>query len=342
MLAPTAVRHRQRDTPMQIAITGCGWVTPRIAGGIEDVLAAYAQTPDAPEANYEPIQQSTFDQFPDLPGEASKEKSVAIAAIALEIAWKQAGLTGGIPASDRKGLVIGSALAGVSGMIDFANDVRSQSTRFVSPLRFPQTVGNYICGALARCYDFRGPASTIACGSASSLEAIREGCAFIGSRQADVVIAGGTELLSPELVEGLNQPDVRFTDSACLFVLEAENAALERGATILASIPIPVRQKDGQSPSGNRITSVAGFIEPRAIWIEKWVGRTLGADGAAAVAAAIGSGMGMTVPRYHRTPLDGVSKNDQIAPRDRSVPKDMLVRAAGNSNEMHELLLVAG
>jgi 3-oxoacyl-(acyl-carrier-protein) synthase len=197
---------------MHTVITGCGWVTPRAAGDISTVLQAYSNHGGEAlsKTRYDPVGPEIFSPFTNLPGEAAKEDAVRLAAVALEIAWKQAGLSGDSYASDRKGLVLGCALAGVSGMIDFANDVRTQSARFVSPIRFPQTVGNYICGALARGYDFRGPASTIACGTASSLECIREGCALLSSGLADVVIAGGTELLSPEIVEGLNQPDVRL------------------------------------------------------------------------------------------------------------------------------------
>jgi hypothetical protein len=332
---------------MQIAITGCGWVTPLAVGDVATVLKAYAgRKSEAPTAsNYEPIPPGIFATFTNLSGEAAKEEPVQLAAVALELAWQNAGLDSPSYASECKGLVLGSALAGVSGMIDFANDVRAQSTRFVSPIRFPQTVGNYICGALARCYDFRGPASTIACGSASSLEAIREGCALLSSRQADVVIAGGTELLSPEIAEGFNQPDVRFADGACLFVLESEDAAQKRGATILASIPNSDLHEVGQAPLVNQMASVAGYFEPGAISIEKWTGRTLGADGAAAVAAAIGSSMGLTVPRDAMTSVDKADAEkvsdilpvtaNHIGPRQK-----MIVQAATFFGDVHRFALV--
>lgn len=321
---------------MQIAITGCGWVTPRSVGRIEDVLNAYAQTGHF-SANYEPNPKTIFDQFPNLPGEASKEGNVAIAAIALEIAWNQAGLTPGSWASDRKGLVLGSALAGVTGMIDFANDVRTQSTRFVSPIRFPQTVGNYICGALARGYDFRGPASTIACGSASSLEAVREGCALLASGQADGVVAGGSEMLSPEMIESLDLPEVRFAEGACLFVLEREAAARDRGAVVLASIPVPAFPDE--SPSAGHSVSVAGQFESGAICIEHWTGRTLGADGAAAMAAAIGSSMKLPVPCFGNCPAE-INEAYLVAQGTAPHRRTMLVRASSLSDEIHELKLV--
>lgn len=288
---------------MQVAMTGCGWVTPRVAGRIEDVLTVYSGAHDPPKVAYEPIPQAIFDQFPKLPMEAVKEPPVRLAAIALEIACAQAGINQ-IP-SDRKSLVVGCALAGLGGMIDFANDVREQSPRFVSPIRFPQTVGNYICGALARCYDFRGPASTIACGSASSLEAIREAASWLVSGQADFVVAGGCETLSPPIVEALDLPEVRFADGACFFVLERESDAARRGAKILAVLPDPRLPARPGFADGSTVHA-AGFRPNGALCIENWIGRTLGADAAASLAAAIGqmtdsAALGLSGTTVHTT-----------------------------------------
>ncbi len=329
---------------MQIVITGCGWVTPRAAGEISTVLKVYAGRDGEARSSlrYEPISSDIFSQYANLPGEAAKEHAVRLAAVALEIAWKQAGLSAGIYSSDRKGLVLGCALAGVSGMIDFANDVRKQTPRFVSPIRFPQTVGNYICGALARGYDFRGPASTIACGSASSLESIREGCALLSSGQADMVVAGGTELLSPEIVDGINQPDVRFADGACLFVLEREDAAQKRGAKILASVPGFGSRAGDQSTPRTQVVSTVGHVEPGAVCIEKWTGRTLGADGAAALAAAIGSTRGNVVPFAGEIATDEAVKTNIAALGREPTPRHFIIRALDVTNEIHELIITVG
>lgn len=324
---------------MKTVITGCGWVTPRAAGEIDTVLQAYASLgfEALPASRYEPIPPEIFSPFTNLPAEAAKEDAVRLVAVALEIAWKQAGLTASSYLSERKGLVLGCAFAGVSGMIDFANDVRTQSTRFVSPIRFPQTVGNYICGALARGYDFRGPASTIACGSASSLECIREGCALLASGQADVVVAGGTELLTPGIAEGLNQPGVRFSDGACLFVLENEGPANERGAKVLASIPGEEFPGTDAKPSNDRNVAVAGFFLEGAISIELLTGRNLGAGGATALAAAIGSANGQVVPRSGAPHSEAACEAHIAIPGTRSGPREMRIRAADTANRIREL-----
>jgi 3-oxoacyl-[acyl-carrier-protein] synthase II len=198
-------------------------------------------------------------------------------------------------------------------MIDFANDVRGQSARFVSPIRFPQTVGNYIAGALARAYDIRGPNSTIANGIASGLDAVIEGCAILAAGQAELIYAGGVDRLTPQLVSGLSRhgsqssgppAEAMFSDGACLFVLEREDSARQRGAGVLGLASEPrAAPLDAESPRSARadarpgeIRSVAGWRAPGAICIEDWIGRCLGALGAAALAAAVGALHGLPVP----------------------------------------------
>jgi 3-oxoacyl-[acyl-carrier-protein] synthase II len=236
--------------------------------------------------------------------ECRNDQGASLAAVAFESARRDAAfVTGSVP-SERVGLVLGNALAGQSGMIDFANDVRQQSPRFVSPIRFPQTVGNFITGALSRAYDIRGPNSTIANGSASGLVAIIEGCALLSAGKVDVIFAGGTERLTPALAAGLAEPDVIYSDGACLFVLERREHAVERGATVLATI-VPSVDQFGPEPRASAratpstfdpIRSVVGLRESDVIFIEHWIGRCLGALGAAAVAAAIGAARGLPVP----------------------------------------------
>ena len=58
---------------MQIAITGCGWVTPRGAGNIDTVLRAYAgnSVKARSASSYDPIPPEIFAPFTNLPGATS-------------------------------------------------------------------------------------------------------------------------------------------------------------------------------------------------------------------------------------------------------------------------------
>jgi len=296
-----------------IVITGCGWVTPFAAGGIEAVLQAAAgrTAPPVVSEGYWPVPDQLLEGYPDLSSECRHDPGAWLTAVAFELARRDSSFVPGSVPPERVGLVLGNALAGQSGMIDFANDVRQQSPRFVSPIRFPQTVGNFISGALSRAYDIRGPNSTIANGSASGLVAIVEGCALLSAGKVDVIFAGGTERLTPTLATGLAEPDVIFSDGACLFVLERREHAVERGASVLATIVPAVDQLHPEPQGGMKsaeggaratpstldpIRSVAGSREADTIFIEHWIGRCLGALGAAAVAAAIGAARGLPVP----------------------------------------------
>ena len=234
-----------------------------------------------------------------LSTELKRDKGAWIPAIALEHALHSAGLEVASVPPERRSLIVGSALAGQLGMIDFAGEVREQGPRFVTPIHFPQTVGNYPAGALARAYDIRGPNLTLASGEASSLDAILEGCEVLATGKADVVLAGGSEKLSPELAAGLGNRHAIISEGACLFVLEAQATALARGAAPLASIT-PSRslanQTNAREELDNVILSSGSGPHPGAISIEHWTGRCLGAAGAAALAAAIGAAKGLQVP----------------------------------------------
>lgn len=146
-----------------IVVTGCGWVTPFSAGSVADVLTA-AETSrglqparSSPRAEtsgshgddlYWAVPDDMLGDYPGLSKEIKLDKGAWITAAAWEHARQQAGLQAESLNTERLGLVLGCGLAGQSGMIDFANEVRQQSPRFVSPIHFPQTVGNYIAGAL--------------------------------------------------------------------------------------------------------------------------------------------------------------------------------------------------
>ncbi len=279
-----------------VVITGCGWVTPFAAGGIEAVLQAAAgrTAPPVLSEGYWPVPDQLLEGYPDLSSECRNDPGAWLTAVAFELARREASFMPGTVPPERVGLVLGNALAGQSGMIDFANDVREQSPRFVSPIRFPQTVGNYIAGALARAYDVRGPNSTIANGPASGLDAIVEACSLLTAGKADMVFAGGTERLTPALAMGLAEPGVMFSDGACLFVLQRSDLGTARGPRGLARVVFPREPATGDSL--DPIHSLAGSREPGAIYIEHWTGRCLGALGAAAVAAAIGAARGLPVP----------------------------------------------
>ena len=297
-----------------IVVAGCGWVTPFAAGTIAEVLATARSLSGPPESyrgyttgtlgwtssssaaptegGYWAVPEDLPKAYPMLSAEIQQDKGAWIAAIALEHARRQAVPPKSMPA-ERVGMVLGCALAGQLGMITFANEVRAQSARFVSPIHFPQTVGNYVAGALARAYSIRGPNSTIAAGPASGLDAIAQATALLASGAADVVYAGGIDALSRDLALGLASPDTLLSDGACLFVLERQSEAIAWGHAPLAAVLDCHRFPAGEPPPpypADTLVVSAGLDHRGAVRIEERVGSCFAALGAGAAAWAIGRG----------------------------------------------------
>jgi len=293
------------STDDSVVLTGCGWVTPFAAGSIATVLAAAPSIChwNATDEGYWAVSEDVLADTPVLSKELKSNKGAGMTAVALEHARLEARLCPESVPPQRVGLVLGCALAGQIGMIDFADEVRDQTARFVSPIHFPQTVGNYIAGALARGYDIRGPNATIAGGVASGLDALIQACRLLRGDEADVVFAGGTDSVSRSLALGLNELDPgspRFSEGACLFVLERAADAGTRAVAPLATVTNSGHAAGDDTVvarAPDSIVSTAGIRRSGAILIEHWVGRCFAALGAAAVAAAIGAATGAPVPR---------------------------------------------
>ncbi|MCP4246701.1 MAG: hypothetical protein GY778_06600 [bacterium] len=284
-----------------VVLTGCGWVTPMAGGTIRDVLsAARAGEPVAasPEG-YAAVADEWPDDFPKPSGELKRNRAAAITAVALEHARRQAGLDAESHDPVRVGLVLGCALAGQGGMIAFADEVRDQTARFVSPIHFPETVGNYVAGALARSYGIRGANLTLSSGVASGLDALIEAHGLLQAGAVDLVFAGGTDVLTKELATGLAQPGAVLSEGACWFTLERADQAAARGAAPLATITRTGLDADARNQAlevPGTIVSNASADQLGSVRIESWIGHCFAALAPAAVAAAIGGAQGLEVP----------------------------------------------
>lgn len=296
-----------------IVLSGCGWVTPWAHGSIAEVLTAarHGGLLGHESGPFAVVDDSIRSNVTNPSTELVREKCAWLPALALERAGREAGLTPSTAPSERMGLVLGCGLAGQLGMIEFAGEVRAQGTRFVSPLHFPQTVGNYAAGALARAYKLRGTNITLAAGPASSLNAIVEARAMLAAGDIDLAFAGGFEEWTPELARAVMDASPRAprpAEGACLFVLERCSAAAARGVKPLAIVESgaalsdsdPASSTKAQDPSdpAARLVffSTAGAPRAGALFVEQWIGNCPGAAGAAAVAAAWGAAQGFAVP----------------------------------------------
>lgn len=299
-------------TNKSVVLTGCGWVTPRAAGTITDVFAACRRSTDRPvlEQGYWAVPDEWAEQYAELSTELRRDRGAWMTGIAFLHARRAAALSPDDVAPDRIGVVLGDALAGQMGMLAFANEVREKSGRFVSPLNFPQTVGNYVAGALSRAFALRGPSLTLAAGVASGLDAVAEGCALLLENQADIVFAGGTGPFSEELARGVDRLAEVPSEGACLFVLERTQFAVNRSARPLAAV-IRHWRSDCQEAlpmaQSETIVSRVPQAQAGALRAEYWCGDCRGALGAAALTTAIGAADGREVPLAGSQPGDPVT-----------------------------------
>jgi len=294
----------------EIVITGGGWLTPHILGSIASLASQLHQrraTVDTDQL-YCAMPDDLAERFPDLPKEIRRERDLLVAAVALNFALAEAKLSLADTAPERIGIVLGCALAGQGGMIQFADEVRAQSPRFVSPLNFPQTVGNYTAGGIGRSYHIRGPSITLSCGTASGLEAIACAAEHLRTDDLDVVIAGGFDLLTASLARAMPREPFAPAEGACLFVLEKQDSAQKRGTGPIARLGrcrrVSRTETDGND---NGAVSTAGLIRSGAVCIEQCTGNALAASGASALAAAIIAGRGQPVPVAQSDSADSIT-----------------------------------
>ena len=261
-----------------IAVEGCGMVTPFAVGVGREVLKQAGGARFAGGGAYWAIPDEFLNRYDSFNAELKKERGAWITAGALVHACADASIDLKDYPPERVGLVIGSAFAGQLGMIHFAEEVREQSARFVSPIHFPQTVGNYVAGALSRAFAIRGPNLTIASGGLAGLEAIITGVRLLIDGDADVVVAGGSETLSDPIVRGLGTVMDReknggvWAEGACLYVLRPIDSANEGRVQCLLEIDVAAG-------------GISGVEDTYSL--QPLVGRSLAAESAMRLASAI-------------------------------------------------------
>ena len=165
----------------------------------------------------------------------------------------------GAYSADRVGILFGTAIGGLLGIMEQAEVLRERGPGRVAPTFLPNVLVDTASGQLAIALGFRGPnyAPVSACATGST--AIGEAAELIRRGGADAVLAGGAEACLHPLVlagfcamRGLAAEDEHpprasrpfdatragfvMGEGACVLVLEELEAAEQRGATVLAEI----------------------------------------------------------------------------------------------------------
>jgi 3-oxoacyl-[acyl-carrier-protein] synthase II len=185
------------------------------------------------------------------------ERNVVLAVAAAREAWADAGVAGVDPA--RAGIVVGSAIGGVMGVLEQDAVLRERGHDRVSPWFLPNVLVDSASGQIAIDLGLRGPNYAPVSACATGSHAVGEAAELIRRGDADVVLAGGTEAcMHPVILAGFcamrglvaeEEDPTRASrpfdatragfvmgEGACVLLLEDLERAQARGARIYAEV----------------------------------------------------------------------------------------------------------
>jgi 3-oxoacyl-[acyl-carrier-protein] synthase II len=252
----------------RVVITGIGMVTPLGIGreafaqalwsgrtGIGEITAF----PTEALASHLGGQCLAFQprDFISLKNLRKMDRLSAMTTASVRMALDDAGIQIDPSNRDRIGIVMGTAFGNTEHKVQSARVLFTEGPGMVSPIHVPNTVMNAPAGHASIELGFRGVNTTVNHQAVSAETAITYGAMEIRRGAADVIVAGGGEILSPFFYEALSRfralsptdggaEGARPFDTArngpvlgegCGIVcLEAADSALERGVTPYAEL----------------------------------------------------------------------------------------------------------
>src|SRR5262245_24950725 len=192
------------------------------------------------------------------PKEARKlERCVTIAVGASSEALTDAGLNGFDP--DRVGIIFGSAIGGVVGIVEQSDILRERGWDRMSPSFIPNVLVDTSSGQIAISLGIKGPNYAVVSACATGSHAIGEAAELIKRGDADAMIAGGTEACVHPIILGgfcamrglvaeeddparasrpfdATRAGFVMSEGAGAVLLEDWDSAERRGATIYAEV----------------------------------------------------------------------------------------------------------
>ena len=185
------------------------------------------------------------------------ERNVVLAVAAAREAWRDAGVEGVDPA--RAGILVGSAIGGVMGVLAQNDVLRDRGHDRVSPWFLPNVLVDSASGQIAIDLGLRGPNYAPVSACATGSHAVGEAAEVVKRGDADVVLAGGTEsCMHPVILAGFtamrglvaeDEDPTRASrpfdatragfvmgEGACVLLVEELEHARARGARVYAEV----------------------------------------------------------------------------------------------------------
>jgi 3-oxoacyl-[acyl-carrier-protein] synthase II len=234
----------------RVAITGVGAVTP-LGVGAETLSARWAAGESGIEdglgrcSEFEPTDHLTRRQV------RRTDRFTQLALAAAAEAAEQAGLADAPYDRAEIGSVVGTGIGGLSTIESQHITLREKGQGAVSPHCVPQMMANSAAGALAIEHELRGQCYGTVSACAAGAHAVGSAARMVEHGDAIACFAGGSEAAITDLAvaafaemgatspTGISRPFDRRRDGfvmgegAGVLILEDEQAAEERGATIL-------------------------------------------------------------------------------------------------------------
>ncbi len=223
----------------------CTVAAPVPPVSMEDIIPLDARAPGAPS------------ERSGRPDPRRYSRASLIAVIAGTEAWADAGLRAGEP---NAGVLVGSGAGGIDvaerQYFEFFND----GWKRVTPYAIPVSIVGMISSEISIALELHGISHVVSTGCTSSTDAITYAAALIRAGEADVILSGGADAcVTPGMIFGFSKMRAvatRYNDApaeasrpfdagrdgfvlgegAWMVVLEREDRARARGATVYATI----------------------------------------------------------------------------------------------------------
>ncbi|HEX6208308.1 MAG TPA: beta-ketoacyl-ACP synthase II [Actinomycetota bacterium] len=254
-------------TERKVVLTGIGPVTP-VGTGREPFWDALVSGRSGIgeitlfDASEHPVriggEVEGFDAADWMDRKAAKrtDRAVHLAVAAAKLAWEDAGSPQIDP--QRAAVVVSTGVGGLRSMEEQIKILNERGPGRVSAFTVPAMMANAATGTVAMEFGFTGPNACITTACAAGAHGVGEGYRYIKHGMADLALAGGTEAgITPLSLAAFAQMQALsrnadperasrpfdadrdgfvISEAACVLVLEEEERARARGATIYAEV----------------------------------------------------------------------------------------------------------
>lgn len=208
--------NRQNNAAGRVVITGIGMVTP-LGAGKEDFgrslfsgdtgIAEIKSFDTSKLSSHLGAEVTNFSarDFISVKNLRRMDKTSIFATAAARLALQDAGITITEENRDRIGMILGTAFGATDVTAQFSGTLMTQGPASVNPIMVPNIVMNAPAGHASIELGFRGVNTTVTQYAVSAETAIAYAADEIRRGRADLILAGGVDILSPFYYESLTR-----------------------------------------------------------------------------------------------------------------------------------------